>query len=124
MKNTFILNTAGAAVLAVLLSFSAPAFGDSSDDGDMLSKAEDLVHQAWNPGGDPPSNAQRTDLLNQALQLTQAEPDHHLKKHRAQAMMDIKSALDELKNGDPNNKAVEFIRDADSELRTAQSIAQ
>lgn len=89
----------------------------------MLNKAFDLVHQAWNPAGDPPSNADRTDLLDQALKLAQDAPDHHLKGHRVQAILDIKAALDELAKGDPDHKAVEYIHDADSELHTALSIA-
>jgi hypothetical protein len=39
------------------------------------------------------------------------------------AIVDIKAALAELKNGDPDNKAVDYIHDADSELRDAMSIA-
>ena len=109
------------AVISLALSFS-PIRAD--DNTDMLNKALDLVHQAWNPAGDPPSDAQRTDLLNQALKLAQAAPDHHLKKHRVQAILDIKAALTEIQGGDADHKAADYMQDADSELRTAISIAQ
>jgi hypothetical protein len=90
----------------------------------MLNQAFDLVHQAWNPEGDPPSNDERTKLLTQALKLVKDTPDHRLKGHRVLAMRDINAALDLIKNGDPDNKAVEAIHDAAEELRTALSIAE
>jgi hypothetical protein len=121
MKTSFVLNAFGVAMLSAALSFSAPVFGE---DTDMLNQALDLVHQAWNPGGDPPSDDQRTDLLNQALKLAHDAPEHHVKGHRVQAIRDIKAALSLIKNGDPDHKAVEYIRDADSELRDALSIAE
>jgi hypothetical protein len=112
-------------VLCAILAFSAPVFGDGTDTAaDMLSQALDLVHQAWNPGGDPPSNDQRTDLLTQALKLAKESPNHNVKGHRVQAILDIQAALALLNDGDPDNKAVEYIHDAASELRTALSIAK
>ncbi len=109
------------AVIGLAISFS-PLVAD--DNTDMLNKALDLVHQAWNPAGDPPSDAQRTDLLNQALKLAKAAPDHHLRNHRVQAILDIKAALTEIQAGDADHKAADYMQDADSELRTAISIAQ
>jgi hypothetical protein len=121
MKTSFVLNAFWVAMLSTILSFSAPVFGQ---DTDMLNQAFDLVHQAWNPGGDPPSDDQQKDLLNQALKLAQDAPQHNVKGHRVQAIRDIKAALDLLKNGDPDHKAVDYIRDAASELRDALSIAE
>jgi hypothetical protein len=40
------------------------------------------------------------------------------------ALQDINLALAEIQKGDPDHKAVEYIHDADTELRTALSIAQ
>ncbi|MCE0522778.1 MAG: hypothetical protein LV480_07695 [Methylacidiphilales bacterium] len=105
--------------MSAFLTFSTPAFGESDD---MLKQAEDLVHQAWNPAGDPPSYAQRTDLLTQAMKLLQNVPQHYLKGLRVQAINDIKAALYEIKQGDPNNKATSYIRDADSRIRSALAI--
>ena len=121
MKNSLILRTLFVAIVSGALSFFAPLMGDDSTD--LLNKALDLVHQAWNPAGDAPSNDQRSNLLTQALKLAQDSPDHHVRRHRVQAILDIKAALDVLKDGDPDNKATGYIRDADSELRTALSIA-
>jgi hypothetical protein len=121
MKTSFVLHAFWVAMLSAILSFSAPVFGQ---DTDMLNQALDLVHQAWNPGGDPPSNDQQIDLLNQALKLAQDAPQHNVKGHRVLAVRDIKAALDLLKNGDPDHKAVEYIHDAASELRDALSIAE
>ena len=123
MKTSFVLNTLGVAAISAFLIFSAPVFGDDPT-GDMLNQAFDLIHQAWNPGGDPPSNDERTKLLTQAMKLVKDTPDHRLKGHRVQAMLDIRAALDLIKEGDPNNKAVESIHDAADELRTALSIAE
>ena len=90
----------------------------------MLEQARDLVHQALSPGGDQPSDAQRTDLLTQAKTLAQKSPDTRTRGHRVRAIHDIVAALFELQRGDPDNKAKDYIRDADSELRTAISIAK
>jgi hypothetical protein len=122
MKTTSLIIPAFAmAAVFCAMTVFAPVF---AEDADMLNKAFDLVHQAWNPGGDPLSNEQRTDLLNQALKLTQDAPQHHVKGHRVQAVLDIKAALDLLKDGDPDNKAVELIHDASDQLREALRIAE
>jgi hypothetical protein len=120
MNKTFLLKAFAVVVLSVSLCLSSPLFGESTD---LLSQAFDLVHQALNPGGDPPPNDQRVSLLEQAKKLAQEAPEHHVKGHRVQAILDINAALAELKMGDPNNKANGFIHDAAEELRTAMSIA-
>jgi len=123
MKTSFILKAFVIAILSGLLSLSAPVFGGNTST-DLLHQAFDLVHQAANPGGDPPPNDQRTDLLSQALKLLADVPDHHLRGHRVEAMRDINAALALIKNGDPDNKASDAIREALSELRTSLSIAE
>jgi len=120
MKTSFVLHAFWVVTLSALLGFSAPLFGE---DTDMLNKAFNLVHAAWNPAGETPSNADRTDLLTKALKLAQDAPQHNVRGHRVKAVLDIKAALSELQKGDPDNKAKEYIHDADSELRTALSMA-
>ena len=108
--------------MGVILGLSARAFAD--DDGDLLKQSEDLLKQAWNPGGDPPSNDQRTELLGKAIALAQKEPDHRLARNRVAAIQSMKAALEEIKAGDPNNKANEDMQDADRDLRDAIAIAE
>jgi len=122
MKTSLLRSAFFIAILSAAFTFSAPAIGDDSTS--MLSQAFDLVHQAWNPGGDPLSADQRIDLLTKALKLAQGAPQHNVKGHRVKAIQDIRSALDLLKNGDPDSKAVEYIHDAASELRTSVSMAE
>jgi hypothetical protein len=121
MKKSLVFKSFMMVVTAAGLATFTPLWGD--ENVDLLNKAEDLVHQAWNPAGDPPSIEDRTKMLTDAMKLAQEAPDHHLKGHRVQAVLDIKAALAELQKGDPDHKATEFIHDADSELRTALSIA-
>ena len=102
----------------MILGYCAPAFADN-DDGNLLKQAEVLLKQAWNPGGDPPSNDKRTELLNKAIELALKEPDHRLHGTRMEAVRLMKAALDEIKAGDPNNKATGDIEDADRALRSA-----
>ncbi len=87
----------------------------------MLQQSEDLVHQAWNPAGDPPSDEQRTQLLTKALELAKSAPPHRVHRHRVQAMQMIKATLGEIKKGDPNKKVNGMLKDADAELREAIS---
>ena len=69
MKNSFILPIFAVSIISAMICFSSPLFGYGEDETAMLNKAYDLVHQAWNPGDNPPSDTERTDLLNQALKL-------------------------------------------------------
>jgi hypothetical protein len=120
MKTSIIFTALWVAIMSGLLTLSAPVYGEGAD---MLNQARDLVHQAWNPGGDAPSDAQRTDLLTQALELAKDSPQRHVARHRLTAILDIKAALLEIKRGDPDHKVTDYLRDADLELRTALSIA-
>jgi hypothetical protein len=116
MKTSVLLSSFWIAVIGAFLCWSAPVFGD-----DMLNKALDLVHQALNPGGDQPSNDDRTTWLTQALDLARNSPVRNARGHRVKAINDIQAALDQLKQGDSNNAATEYIREAYSELRIATS---
>jgi hypothetical protein len=111
----------GWVVLMAVLGWSMPARAD--DDADMLKQAEDLVHQAWNPGGDPPPKDQQEDLLQKAINLAVRAPQHRVHGHRVHAIQLMRGALDLIKNGDPEDKAPGLLRDADSELREAISEA-
>jgi len=122
MKTSLIVRTLVAAVLCYALSLSPSVASDTVSD--MLNQAFDLLHQAWNPGGEPPSVADRIDLLNKALKLIEDTPDHHLKKHRKNAELDIKAALDLLNAGDPDNKATDPIHDAADQVKDALSISE
>jgi len=111
----------GAAAVSIL-GWSTPAF--AGDDGALLDQAEHLVHQAWNPGGDPPSNEDRTQMLNKAIELAQKEPDHHLRGTRVEAIRLMRAALEEIKTGDPDNKLNSDLQEADRALRDAMEAAQ
>ncbi|MEI7959140.1 MAG: ankyrin repeat domain-containing protein [Verrucomicrobiota bacterium] len=118
MKTSLICRLS-VALISAAISFSSPVFGEETTD--MLSKARDLVQQA-NPTGNPPSDAQRIQSLTQALKLTQEAPNHRLKGHRVQAIQDIKAALAEIRKGDPNHKAPDYLCDAQSELSASVSL--
>ena len=122
MKISLIRLSICGAVAGAMLGWSSVAW--AGDEGDLLKQAQDLVHQAWNPGGNPPSNDQRTQLLTKALELTKAEPDHHLHRNRLEAMRLMRAALEEIKIGDPNNKVTADLQDADRALREAIEDAQ
>jgi hypothetical protein len=114
-----IFFTAFAAVAAVC---SAPAFGQGT--GDVLSQALDLVRQAEKPTGNPPADAQRIDVLTQAIKLAQEAPNHRLKGHRVLAIQAIRSAITEIRAGDPSHQATTYLHTADMELETSISLAQ
>ena len=109
------------ALISAVLSLAAPVFGEGTTD--MLSKALDLVHQVANPTGNPPSDAQRIELLTKAIGLAQQAPNHRLKGHRVWAIQDIRAALAEIRKGDPDHKAADSLRDAESELSASVSLA-
>lgn len=107
----------------VFISHPILALADDGD-GSLLKQAEALLKQAWNAGGDPPSDDVRIDLLNKAIKLAMAEPDHRLGRQRVDAIHLMKAALEEIKAGDPNHKANADMQDADSALRSAIEIAE
>jgi hypothetical protein len=117
MKNSIVRYAVYSVAVYAILGWSVPAF--AGDDGALLKQAEDLVHQAWNPEGDPPSNDDRTQMLKKAIDLAINEPDHRLGGTRVDAIRLMKAALEEIKNGDPNGKVNSDLQDADRMLRTA-----
>jgi hypothetical protein len=134
MKTSFVLGTVWIATISACLYFSAPAFGDDGNNAALISQARDLVHQAWNPDGDPPSDNQRTALLNKALKLLQQLPPppplpHHvhfhgdleIEDHVGKAIQDISGAISGIQNGTPADQVTAAIQDADVELSRANS---
>ena len=122
MRNSIVRFAVGSVAVGAILGWAAPAY--AGDDGALLKQAEDLVHQAWNPGGDPPSNDDRTQLLTKAIELAAKEPDHRLAGRRVEAIRLIKAALEEMKNGDPENRVNGDLQDADRALRDAMEGAE
>lgn len=101
------------------MSGSLPAL--ANDTADNLKQAAQLVHEAWNPAGDPLSDDKRTELLAKALDLAVNSPQRHVHGHRVKAIAFIRAALDDIKNGDPDKKVNGLLHDADSELRESIS---
>jgi hypothetical protein len=124
MKPSFFLNAILAVGLLTCLSLSAPAFGGNETTA-LLSQARDLVHQAWNPDGDPPSDDTRTDLLTKALNLVQQAPPwrgyEEQEGSRHMVLKYIQAALDALHNGADADKVTGLIQKADIELSRAIS---
>ena len=110
------------AAFFTLAACSLPALGQ--DTSDMLSKALDAVRQVENPTASPATDAQRIDLLTQAITLAQQAPNHHLKGHRVLAIQAIRSAIAEIRAGDANHQAAIFLHTADTELTTSISLAK
>jgi hypothetical protein len=104
-----------AVVAGAILGLATPSF--ANDDGELLKQAEDLVKQAWNPGGDPPSN--RVDLITQAITLAQNEPDHRLRGTRMAGIRTLQQALEAIKGGESDDKVSGLLQDADRNLREA-----
>ena len=103
-----MLNLVWLAIFGAILSLSSPAYAEGDP---LINQARDQLHEALNPGGDPPSDADRTALLQSALTELQKSPAiYH--GQRAKAIEDIKSALFEIGRGDPDHKVTDYIRDA------------
>jgi hypothetical protein len=96
---------------------ASPVFGDDSS-FTMFTQAHDLLHQALGDTADtPPSTTERIDLLNQAEKILKNAPPGNYGHHRKNAIQFIRSSKLELQKGDPDNKALDYIRSADSEVR-------
>jgi hypothetical protein len=102
----------------LFLALICPLHAEPSED---LKKAQDLAHQAWNPGGDPPPNDQRADLIDQAIKMAKQAPERMVHRHRRKAIELLENALDIVKAGDTDHKVSGILKDADSELREAIS---
>ncbi len=101
------------ALLSFVLAFATPVFGYGDP---LIAQAGDLLHEALNPGGDPPSIQDKTKMVQQALELLRQSAAVY-RGQRAKAIQYAREALEELKNGDPDNKADEAIRQAYSFTR-------
>jgi hypothetical protein len=122
MKITLVRFAMSVVAAGAILGWSVPAF--AGDDGDIMKKAEDLVKQAMNPGGDPPAANDRIDLLNKAVALAEEEPDHRLRGERVEAIRTIKLAIEGIKSGDSESNIYADLDDADRELREAIEMAE
>ena len=109
-------------LIGAWISFSSPAFGQNT--ADLLGKALDVVRQVEQPTGKPLTDAQRIDLLAQAITLTQEAPNHRLQGHRVLAIQAIRGAIAEIGGGDPNHQASIYLHTADTELGTSISLAE
>jgi hypothetical protein len=113
MINRSILNPFLLAVLGAFLGLGSLAHADNP----LLNDAADDLHQALNPGGDVPSVADRTKLVQAALQSLQKVPLGGYHGHLKDAITFVQSALDALGKSDPDNKASEYIHEAWDEVR-------
>jgi tetratricopeptide (TPR) repeat protein len=106
---------------AAALAFGAPAFAQETPD--MLSEALALVRQVEKPEGQPPPDADKINLLKQAITEAQQAPNHRLKGHRVLAIEAIRLAIAEIGKGDPAHQAATFLKTADDELSTSITLA-
>jgi hypothetical protein len=113
MKTHVILSLVWFAIFGAISSLSSPAIAGPDP---LILQAQDQLRQALNAGGPAPSNADKTALLKSALELLRQSPAvYH--RQRQRAIQYVKSALAELGNGDPDNKANDYIYKALDELR-------
>jgi hypothetical protein len=120
MKSKSVVSLVGLAVIGLFFNFSPVALGDDADTATM-TQAHDLLHQALGiDDTTPPSDADRTNLLNQAKALLQNAPPAHYHRHRLNAIKYIDAALFELGRSDPDHKVMDYIRSADSEVRDVE----
>ncbi len=116
MKTSPFLNAFWILLLSAVLSMATPLFAESHA---MVNDAMDLVHKAWNPEGTPPPDPQKVKLLKQAAELLSNAPPATYDGHKKKAMRYINSALFEIKRGDPDHKVIDYIQDAEQQLRSA-----
>ena len=105
----------GWVVLAAMLIAALPVRAD--DYTDNLTKAEALLHQAWNPEGDALPLDQQAALLKQAIDLVAKLPVRAVHGHRSHALDLMRKALDEINKDDQEHKAFGLMKDADGEMR-------
>ncbi len=110
-------------IIPIGAAFALGSLALGQDTSNMLSQSLDLVHQVENPTGNPPTDAQRIDLLTQAIKTAQAAPNHRLQGHRVLAIQAIRGAIAEIRSGDPNHKAATLLQTAAAELSTSISLA-
>jgi hypothetical protein len=118
MGNIRILSLLSLAMIGISLGLSSQAFGDDDPVLATMNQAHDLLHKAWGAGADTPRSTQdRIDLLKQAKDILKHAPPTPYYRHRKEAIRFINAALFELDKGDPDKKATDYIRSADSQVR-------
>jgi hypothetical protein len=122
MKSTLVRFSMSVAAAGAILGWSVPAF--AGDNGNIMKKADDLVKQAMNPGGDPPAASDRIAMLNKAIELANLEPDHRLQGTRVEAIRTIQLAIEAIKDSDPESEIYGDLDDADHKLRDAIELAE
>jgi hypothetical protein len=109
------------AFIGASLSLLSPAHAMVGDP--MVNEARTDLEKAWNPGDNPPGNADRATLLKAAMNLIKNAPRalgtgaRTYNRHLRQAVSFIESALSELDKGDPDQKAADLIHSAVNEVR-------
>jgi hypothetical protein len=122
MKSTLVRFAMSVTAAGAILGWSLPAF--AGDDGAIMKKADDLVKQAMNAGGDPPAASDRIAMLNKAIELANLEPDHRLRGTRLEAINTIQLAIEAIKDSDPESQIYSDLDDADRKLREAIELAE
>jgi hypothetical protein len=119
MSPRFIRNLSKIGAFVILaFSFISPARADIHS---QVQDAHHFLEQALNPGGDTPSDADRINSLNSALDALKNLPPIHRPKRVTMIRQYIRTAIDAIKNGDPDHQAANDIRDADSAVRDLES---
>jgi tetratricopeptide (TPR) repeat protein len=95
----------------------------AQDTPDMLGKALNLVRQVEASSDHPLTDAQKMDLLTQAIAAAQQAPNHHLQGHRVLAIQAVRSAITEIGKADPSHQVSTYLHTADQELSTSISLA-
>jgi tetratricopeptide (TPR) repeat protein len=108
-------------IAVAALPFCAPAFAQQTPD--MLSEALALVRQVESPKGQPPPDAQKINLLKQAITEAQQAPNHRLRGHRVLAIQAIRLAIASINTGDATHQAAIYLHTADDELSTSITLA-
>ena len=67
--------------------------------------------------------SRESTCLPKPSQWPREAPNHRLKGHRVLAIQAIRSAIAEIKAGDPDHKATTYLQTADTELSTSVSLA-
>ena len=120
MKINHVLGLVAVLVLGLIFNFQATVYGDDTAAAKAMGQVHDLLHQAWGESTDtPPTNSERITLLTKAEALIKKAPSTpaRYRRYRVDALQDIASALAELKKGDPDKKASDYIHAADEEIR-------
>jgi hypothetical protein len=116
MKKSLAVYLTLIALFGVVQTYTSPAHAVSHI---MMLQAQDLIHQAWNPGGKTPSNGQRIKLLKEALEVFNNDPGTGYQGHKARAERYVRAAIEQIKLGDPYHKVNDYLQDAVDQCRDA-----